>query len=129
MEFAFEEMKYDNLKDYLSDDENPLEMINHDKIHELVNPYCPEEESCRLVAILMPLLEISYRIGYIKGLHETSEEQVQSEFANRDFNLHSQLRNWLKNQDDELYVRNGTVDPDEMVERTEDSEASKEVIE
>lgn len=99
---AQEQMKYENLKDAVESLESQL--FDSDKILEIVIPYCKEDKSYDMVARLLPLFEICYRIGFVKGIKETSEDAAKNEFYQRDFDITTQFRRWIKEQEEHLEV-------------------------
>jgi hypothetical protein len=113
---ALEQMKYEKLKDHFSDIEQQENIIDPNIVSAKVSKYCGEENLYGLVATLVPLLEISYRIGFIKGSMEQSEDGVRAEFSNREEQLQSRLRQWMQFQDEENQVKDNAEEQNDSVE-------------
>ena len=116
MEFALKEMNYEKLKDRYGEIEQQENIIDPNAVSEKVAEYCEEGNLYGLVATLVPLLEISYRIGFIKGSMEQSEDGIRAEFSNREFQIHSQLRQWMQYQDEENEVKANADEENDSVE-------------
>ncbi len=99
---ALEQMKYENIKSRLAN--NQEEVINHDALLTAVAPHCKEDHSYALIVLMLPIFELAYRIGYIKGSQEKSEDGIKAEFINRESQIKMQLRKWLRDQDDFIAV-------------------------
>ena len=95
-------MKYENIKER---SEKQQEYISPESILNLVSPFCRDNSAHELVMALTAFFELNYRLGFVRGTKEKSEESIRAEFDNREFQLHTQLRQWLKNTDDELYIQ------------------------
>jgi len=116
MKFALKEMKYEKLKDRSADIKHQENFICPDNIFKKITPYCKGDKLYDLVALLVPLLEIGYRIGFVQGSKGYSEDGIRAEFDNRDFELQTHLRKWMQNQDEEMYVKGNADEQKDSVE-------------